>query len=328
MAPELFLTNTTTDFTKSPGIDVFALGATLYYMIVGRPPWMAKNQIDLAAKIKNIELTFPVENVDPHLKYLLKNMLAKDYRTRWNLDSVVVDDWVTFEGSEPLFEKDDFLVNDFIDFESITRIEDPAMVPLPIKILIVHESLPIRVMLHQQINCNLPAICVCAHSALNAIEIMKSTVSTHPNNNFDFIFIELAIPDKETGIKTIKEIRSLGYHGEIVAMSFGDMELDNSIVSDSTASAIVKRPIANRDLTLLLTKQDTTLSDTRVSAEEFDNAITLNRTITAVSGVKAYASLKRSSMVHPVECVVLIGEFAVFEDGKRSFDGFLADVLQ
>jgi [calcium/calmodulin-dependent protein kinase] kinase len=68
MAPELFLTNTSIDFTKHPGIDVFALGATLYYMVIGRPPWMAKNQIDLAMKIKNIELTFPVEGIDPHLK--------------------------------------------------------------------------------------------------------------------------------------------------------------------------------------------------------------------------------------------------------------------
>ncbi|RYH24737.1 cyclic nucleotide-binding domain-containing protein [archaeon] len=70
MAPELFLTNKERDFTKSPGIDIFALGATLYYMVVGRPPWMAKNQIDLATKIKNIELTFPSEHVDPHMKVI------------------------------------------------------------------------------------------------------------------------------------------------------------------------------------------------------------------------------------------------------------------
>jgi serine/threonine protein kinase len=68
MAPELFLTNTTTDFTKNEGIDVFALGATLYFMLCGKPPWMAKNQLDLATKIKNIELTFPTTTIDPHVK--------------------------------------------------------------------------------------------------------------------------------------------------------------------------------------------------------------------------------------------------------------------
>lgn len=70
MAPELFLSNTAIDFTKSPGIDIFALGATLYFLVMGRPPWMAKNQIDLATKIRNIELSFPKENIDPHLKVI------------------------------------------------------------------------------------------------------------------------------------------------------------------------------------------------------------------------------------------------------------------
>jgi CRP-like cAMP-binding protein/predicted Ser/Thr protein kinase len=68
MAPELYLSSSATeDFTKAACIDVFALGATLYYLVMGRPPWMAKNQIDLARQITNIELSFPV-NVDPHLK--------------------------------------------------------------------------------------------------------------------------------------------------------------------------------------------------------------------------------------------------------------------
>ena len=68
MAPELFLTTSGTDFTKNEGIDVFALGATLYFMLCGKPPWMAKNQLDLASKIKNIELTFPTTTIDPHVK--------------------------------------------------------------------------------------------------------------------------------------------------------------------------------------------------------------------------------------------------------------------
>lgn len=69
-APELFLTHTNIDFTKMSGIDIFALGATLYYMICGRPPWMGRNVMDLAMKIKNIELTFPSSIIDPHLKVL------------------------------------------------------------------------------------------------------------------------------------------------------------------------------------------------------------------------------------------------------------------
>lgn len=88
------------------------------------------NKLELAMKIKNIELTFPEEgvNIDPHLKvsciaiqivvnnslypvaitaystfllqHLLKRMLAKDYRTRITLEEIAVDDWVTSEGSQ------------------------------------------------------------------------------------------------------------------------------------------------------------------------------------------------------------------------------------
>lgn len=55
-------------------------------MCFGRPPWLARcptppllfssplsrpvlsNKLELATKIKNIELTFPEESIDPHLK--------------------------------------------------------------------------------------------------------------------------------------------------------------------------------------------------------------------------------------------------------------------
>jgi serine/threonine protein kinase len=67
MAPELFLTDTNIEFGKTAGIDVFALGATLYFLVVGRPPWMGKNQIELAYNISKFELTFPVKGIDPHL---------------------------------------------------------------------------------------------------------------------------------------------------------------------------------------------------------------------------------------------------------------------
>ena len=57
------------EFSKSPAVDIFALGATLFCMVVGHPPWMANNQIDLADQIMNMDLLFPDEIIlDPHLK--------------------------------------------------------------------------------------------------------------------------------------------------------------------------------------------------------------------------------------------------------------------
>ena len=70
MSPELFMSSeTASEFSKSPTIDIFALGATLYCMVVGNPPWMANNQIELANQITNCDLVFPEEAIlDPHLK--------------------------------------------------------------------------------------------------------------------------------------------------------------------------------------------------------------------------------------------------------------------
>ncbi|KAJ1408267.1 hypothetical protein B484DRAFT_200064 [Ochromonadaceae sp. CCMP2298] len=110
------------------GIDVFALGATLFYMICGRPPWMARNQLDLATKIKNIELTFPETAMDPHLKHLLRQMLTKDYRTRCTLDEIVLDDWVTFEGSDPLFEEEDYASTSYSEFRAYAEADDAEYV--------------------------------------------------------------------------------------------------------------------------------------------------------------------------------------------------------
>ena len=73
MSPELFMSSEAAiEFSKSPAIDIFALGATLYCMVVGHPPWMANNQIDLANQIISMDLVFPEGIIlDPHLKVTL-----------------------------------------------------------------------------------------------------------------------------------------------------------------------------------------------------------------------------------------------------------------
>lgn len=70
MAPEICTNNPVIPIEYLPEIDIFAMGATLYNLVVGRPPWMGSSVFDLASKIRNIELTFPDDIIDPHLKVL------------------------------------------------------------------------------------------------------------------------------------------------------------------------------------------------------------------------------------------------------------------
>jgi serine/threonine protein kinase len=103
MAPELF-NDPTPEVQKTPGVDLFALGATLYCMTVGKPPWMAKDQIDLANRIAKFEVVYPLDcKIDPHLKHLLNHMMDKDCFVRFDIDAIINHDWVTKEGSEPLY---------------------------------------------------------------------------------------------------------------------------------------------------------------------------------------------------------------------------------
>lgn len=102
MAPEMF--NIGATYT-GPSVDVWSLGATLYMMVIGRPPWLADNEIVLAEKVQRDELKFPKESertMEPHLKNLIQRMLTKDPSQRLTLHDCFNHDWITKEGSEPL----------------------------------------------------------------------------------------------------------------------------------------------------------------------------------------------------------------------------------
>lgn len=87
-------------------VDIWSLGATLFNLVVGRPPWVAANQIVLAHQIQHVELSFPpeAEDLDPHLKNLLRRMLTKDPDRRIALDDIINHEWVTDEGADPLVD--------------------------------------------------------------------------------------------------------------------------------------------------------------------------------------------------------------------------------
>ena len=102
MAPELFDSPSAAAF--APACDVFGLGATLFCMWSGGPPWSGRNQLAHAGNLVKLELQFPsgLEPVNPHLRHILCGMLEKEPSTRLSLGEVINHDWVTAEGSESL----------------------------------------------------------------------------------------------------------------------------------------------------------------------------------------------------------------------------------
>ena len=101
MAPEILLEETVR-YTGPPA-DIWSLGATLYMMVVGRQPWVAKDYMQLSYKVRHDELTFPKQiTLDPHLRNLITKILTKNPKRRPTLRSLMSHEWITAEGCEPM----------------------------------------------------------------------------------------------------------------------------------------------------------------------------------------------------------------------------------
>ncbi|CAM9287406.1 unnamed protein product [Chrysoparadoxa australica] len=103
MAPELFGPGAAA--LISPATDIWALGASLYQMVVGRVPWIASSHGALEIAIKTKALSFSRE-LDPHLKHLISRMLDKDPNDRMAMDEIVAHDWVTRQGLITVTQED------------------------------------------------------------------------------------------------------------------------------------------------------------------------------------------------------------------------------
>jgi len=83
--------------------DMWSAGASLYSLVVGRPPFMAKDEMALVEAVTNEELKIEKRMVaDPFLRNLLEGLLEKDPNKRMTLPEAMTHDWVTQEGSDPL----------------------------------------------------------------------------------------------------------------------------------------------------------------------------------------------------------------------------------
>lgn len=89
MAPELFDSGKAFSGQLS---DIWAMGATMFMLRFGHPPFVAKNIVKLSDKIMNDPLVFP-SVIDDYLRDLLENMLRKDPIKRLTLQQVIMHRW-------------------------------------------------------------------------------------------------------------------------------------------------------------------------------------------------------------------------------------------
>lgn len=207
--------------------------------------------------------------------------MAKDYRTRCTLDSIVVDDWVTFEGSEPLFDQVDFSGTSFPEFLSFAAQEDLGFED-HYNVLIMDQRTVFRTMLSQKINNIHHAVCACLQTVDEVKDMMASARAYNSGNNFDYIFVE--IQDDNGGLELIKDIRRQGFRGRLIAVNYTQQDAAVLVNADA-ADAQVKFPIPVRDITKILstdgfeevhTMQRTDSNSSGLSYEDLDRAITFH----------------------------------------------------
>ncbi|GMI89063.1 geminivirus rep interacting kinase 2 [Hibiscus trionum] len=98
-APECCLGST----YRGKAADTWAVGVTLYCMVLGKYPFLGETLQDTYEKIVNNPLVLP-DDMNPELRNLLQGLLCKDPKERMTLKDVAEHSWVTAkEGPIPQY---------------------------------------------------------------------------------------------------------------------------------------------------------------------------------------------------------------------------------
>ncbi|KAA6397044.1 MAG: hypothetical protein EZS28_007429 [Streblomastix strix] len=89
--------------------DVYALGATLFMLVYGHPPYHQQNKYELYLQAMNDALPFDTDEnkeitnrISPELRHVLEGTLEKDPSKRLTIEQLRSHAWVTYNGTVPL----------------------------------------------------------------------------------------------------------------------------------------------------------------------------------------------------------------------------------
>ena len=95
--------------------DLYSVGATMYYIRVGHPPFLKQSPvinnhnrasilIDIYTKIQSDTLSFPIA-IAIGLQHLIEGLMIKDPKSRFTMEQVTSDEWLQFYQQEVDLEK-------------------------------------------------------------------------------------------------------------------------------------------------------------------------------------------------------------------------------